>query len=407
MKAKWSKTTIAGIAALALLVALGSYRGLFKSRAGAGAKESHQVEQTTATPPASQAAATLELTKSQVKTIAIVPVRDHLFPVEIAAVGSIDFDEDNAVQVFPPYQGKIIAAFAQLGQEVKKGQPLYTIDSPDLVQAESGLIAAAGVRDLTTKELKRAKDLFDAGKGVSQRELEQATSDQQSAEGALFAARDAVRLFGKTEEETNFIIKARKIDPTLVVPSPTDGYITARNAQPGLLVQPGNGPAPYAVADISSKWMLAYVSEGNSPAVRVGQPVDVVVMAYPDRHFKGKITAIGATVDPATHRVSTRSEISDPKHELLPGMIASFTIQVSEPVKSTAVPANALVREGDGTMTAWVTTDRLHFAQRLVKVGQGERDGLRQVLDGLKTGELVVSDGAVFLSNLLNDPPAD
>jgi len=404
---KWPKKTILVIAGLLLIPVGGLYLGLFKFRGGLSKTGASKPEAAGAAAHSPEAVPMLELSESQVKTIKIGPVQNHLFPVEIEAVGSIDFDEDNAVQVFPPYQGKIIAAFAELGQEVRKGQPLYTIDSPDLVQAESTLIGSAATRDLTAKELARAKELFKAGKGVSQRELEQATSDQQAAEGAFKAAREAVRVFGKTEQETDQIVEARKIDPTLVVPSPTDGSITARNAQPGLLVQPGNAPAPYSVADISTKWMLAYVSEGKSPLIKIGQPVDVVVMAYPDRHFTGKITAIGATVDPATHRVSTRSDISDPKHELLSGMIASFTIQVHGPVQSAAVPANALVREGDGTMTAWVTVDRRHFTQKVVKVGQGERDGMRQILDGLRSGELVVSDGAVFLSNLLNDPPAD
>jgi cobalt-zinc-cadmium efflux system membrane fusion protein len=403
MKSQKKIVLIVVILVLLLLPVAGLYLGLFSFKSDHVAAETTKPE----TVRSPDAPAVLELTESQVKTIKIGPAESHLFPEEIEAVGSIDFNEDNAVQVFPPYQGKIISAFAQLGQEVKKGQALYTIDSPDLVQAESALIAAAAVRDLTTKELTRAKELFEAGKGVSQRELEQATSDQQAAEGALNAARDAVRVFGKTEQETDQIVGARKIDPTLVVPSPTDGFITARNAQPGLLVQPGNSPAPYTVADVSTKWMLAFVSEGQAPLVQVGQPVDVVVMAFPGRHFTGKITAIAATMDPNTHRVSTRSEISDPKHELIAGMIASFTIGVHEPEKSSAVPANSVVREGDGTMSVWLTSDRRHFQQKTVKVGHGERDGLRQILDGVKPGDLVVSDGAVFLSNLLNDPPAD
>ena len=127
-----------------------------------------------------------------------------LFPVEKEAVGSIDYDEDLSVQVFPPYQGKMIATSSELGDEVQKGQPLYTIDSPDLVQAESTLIGAAATFALTSKELARVKDL-NGTNGVSEREMEQATSDQQTAEGALKAARDAVRVFGKTEAEMDRI----------------------------------------------------------------------------------------------------------------------------------------------------------------------------------------------------------
>ena len=118
--------------------------------------------------------------------------------------------------------------------------------------------------------------------------MEQATSDQQTAEGALKAARDAVRVFGKSEAEIDRMVASRKIDPALIVRSPIAGQITLRNAQPGLLVQPGNPPAPYSVADVSIKWMLADVPESDSPFFHLGQPVEVKVMAYPDRVFKGQ-----------------------------------------------------------------------------------------------------------------------
>jgi len=354
---------------------------------------------------APQSEATVELAQSQLTSVKIEPVGTYLFPVERAAVGGIDYDEDLSVQVFSPYAGKIITAFANLGDKVQKGQPLYTIDSPDLLQAESALIGAAATFALTSKELARARDLYGAN-GVSARETEQATSDQQTAEGALKAARDAVRLFGKTEAEIDRIVATRRIDPALVVVSPLTGRVTARNAQPGLLVQPGNAPAPYAVADLSIKWMVANVTESDSPLFHVGQPVQAGVMAYPDRVFEGKISRLGAVVDPNTHRLMVRCEIADPKYELRPGMVASFAIRVQDPTESVAIPMNGVVREGDGTMTAWVTTDRRRFMQRIVKVGL-QRDGRYQVLDGLKRGELAVANGAVFLSNILHAAPTD
>ena len=122
---------------------------------------------------------------------------------------------------------------------MKKGQTLFTIDSPDLLQAESTLIAAAGVLELTTRNLARLTELHKS-LAVSQRDVDQATSDHQTAEGNLRAGRDAVRLFGKTEADIDRIIANRAADPTLVVPSPITGRITARNAAPGLFVQPGN-----------------------------------------------------------------------------------------------------------------------------------------------------------------------
>jgi membrane fusion protein, heavy metal efflux system len=341
---------------------------------------------------------TLELSASQLQSVKVAPVEERQFPVEKDAVGSIDFDEDMLVQVFTPYQGKILALFAKVGDDVKKGQTLFTIDSPDLLQAESTMIAAAGVLDLTTRNLARLQSLYTT-RAVSQHDVEQATSDQQTAEGNLRAARDAVRIFGKTDADIDNIIAKRIADPTLVVASPINGRITARNAAPGLFVQPGGVPAPYTVANIDMMWMLANVTETDSPAFRVGMPVRVRIDAFPSRVFEGQVTTVGSTVDPNTRRVLVRSEIKDPQHELRSGMFANFTIEVGAPIQSPAVPLDGVVREGDGTQTIWVTTDRRRFTRRTVKIGE-QADGYRQILEGVKVGELVATEGAIFLDNM-------
>jgi membrane fusion protein, heavy metal efflux system len=361
----------------------------------------------TAAPVSSPGAApTLDLSPTQLNSIKIEPVGSYAFPVEKEAVGNIDYDEDLSVQVFPAYQGTIIKTLAELGAEVQKDQPLYTIKSPDLIQAESNLIGAAATYELTTKELARAKDLYTTNVGVPQRELEQATSDQQTAEGALKAARDAVLVFGKTDVEIDQMIASRKIDPALVVRSPIRGKITYKNAQPGFFVQPGNPPAPYSVADVSLKWMLANVPESESGFFHLGQPVAVKTLAYDGRIFKGKISKIYESVDPNTHRVTIRSDVTDPQNDLRPGMLANFVIRVDGPVEGLAIAANGVVREPDGTIAAWVTTDRKRFTERVIKVGLRKDDRV-QVLEGLQRGELVVSDGAVFLSNMLEAAPSD
>jgi membrane fusion protein, heavy metal efflux system len=350
----------------------------------------------------------LELAEQQLNLIKIAAAGTHVFPVQQDAVGSIDFDEDRSVQVFTPYQGKIISAFAQVGDEVQRGQALFTIDSPDLLQAESTLIAAAATYDQNNRALLRAQKLYatQGSGGIAQKDLDAAVQGQISAEGALKAARDAVRIFGKTEAEIDRMVAQRVVDPVLVVNSPIGGKVTARNAQPGLLVQPGNAPAPYAVADISKVWMLANVPEIDTAPIKVGQDVTVSVMAYPGRVYKGTITTVGATVDPNLHTLLVRSEVQDPRHDLRPGMFANFVIRTGDPVTATAVPADGVVREGDGTMTVWVTTDRHHFTQRVVKIGLQE-DGYDQILDGLREGELVVTTGAIFLDNMLTASPED
>jgi cobalt-zinc-cadmium efflux system membrane fusion protein len=280
---------------------------------------------------------TVELSSNQLNAIKIAPLETHLFPVEKEAVGSISFDED-----------------------------------PVTIQAESTLLAAAGTLQVNSNELARARSLY-TDNGVAQRELDQATSDAQSAQASFKAARMALRALGKTDAE---------IDELLA-----DGAI--RSA--------AHGPA---------KWALANVLESDSPLVQVGQPVKVSVVALPGRKFDGKVSQVYATLDPNLHHLPVRCKLDDPKDELRPGMLANVTIQIAEPVESIAVPPNGVVREGDGTMTAWVTTDRQHFTQRIVKIGMRE-DGQVQILDGLRHDKLVVTDGAIFLDNIVNATPSD
>jgi cobalt-zinc-cadmium efflux system membrane fusion protein len=248
-------------------------------------------------------------------------------------------------------------------------------ENPSVVQDESTLIAAAATFVLTDKELTRARDLYATGGSVAQRELEQAISDQQTSAAALKAARDAVRADGKTDAEIDQMIAGGKIDFTQTAGSAT-------------------------------KWVEANVLESDSPLIRLGQPVKVTVAALPDRVFDGSISRIYATVDPNLHTLPARCEVADPQDELRPGMLANFLIQVKEPVESIALPMSSVVWNGDGTMAAWVTTDRRHFVQRIVKLGL-QKDGQYQILDGLQRGELAVTDGAVFLSNILYAPPTD
>jgi membrane fusion protein, heavy metal efflux system len=391
------------VAAVVLSFAAGMYSvghiddwlksGLDAASSGAKAQESNLrvVEPTYAT--------SVTLNDKQMASVEVGNVGYHEFPTEKTAIGSIDFNEDMTVQIFTPYQGKIIDLFTKVGDEVKKGQTLFSIDSPDLLAAEANLIAAAGVMELTTKNLVRLQELYKT-RAISQQVLEQGVSDQMTADGALKTARDGVRIFGKTDKEVDQIVADRKADPTLVVPSSITGRVTARNGQPGLFVQPGNPPAVYSVGDINTMWMLANVMESDAPAFRVGQEIKVSLLAFPDRVFSGKIWSKDVMVDPNTHRMLVRSAIDDPDHELLSGMIATFVIRTGDPVNSLAVPLDGVVREGDGTNTVWVTADRRKFAQRVVKLGK-QHDGFRQILDGLQPGELVATEGAVFLSNMV------
>jgi membrane fusion protein, heavy metal efflux system len=360
---------------------------------------SRSASNVTVKPSSDDATQFVQLSEKQAGALKVGAVELRDFALLKTAVGTIDFNENMLVQVFSQYPGKILKAFYNLGDEVKQGDILFTIDSPDLLQAESNLLASAGILELQKRNLARVTMLLKTG-GSSQKDVDQSTSDEQTAEGNFKAARNAVRIFGKTDAEVDQILADRKVDATLLVHSPISGKVVTRNAAPGLLTQPGTPPPPFQIADVSTMWMLANVIETDAPAYKLGQEVEVRVPAYPDKVFKGHVTNLGSMIDPNSHRQLVRSEIDDPQHLLRSGMYASFVIRVGDSVNSPAVPAAGVVREGDGTMTVWVTTDSRRFVKRTVKVGL-QQDGWSQILGGLQPGETVVTDGAVFLSNKL------
>ena len=346
------------------------------------------------------AGAIVELSQKQLGLIRILPAATRTFALESSMVGSVDFDQDRQLQVFTPYQGRILSLSGQLGDPVKKGQVLFTIDSADLLQAEAMLIQTAGLNDLTKGTLARVKKLVPVG-GGAQKDLDQAISDQQTAEGNYRVAFQALYIYGKDQDEIERVVRERKADPTLIIKSPIDGVITARSASVGLFVQPGIAPAPYTVADVAVKWLNASVSEIDVGAFHVGQEVEAHVLGLHDRVFTGRVSVLGASIDPVTRRLTVRAEIKDPEDLLKPGMFGTVTIKTGSPRRAIALPMTGVVREGDGTMTAWVTKDQRHFEQRTIRIGL-QQDGYDEVVAGLHAGELVVTDGAVFVSNVLD-----
>ncbi|WP_266168954.1 efflux RND transporter periplasmic adaptor subunit [Dyella subtropica] len=352
-----------------------------------------------AKPPTPPASDSVTINDQQARHVTVEPVQLRNFDQHRDAVGFIDFNQDRLAQVFPAYQGRVRQVLAKLGDDVTKGQVLFTIDSPDLAQAESNLIATAGVRELTTRTLGRARQMLDV-QASAQKDVEQATSDQQAAEGNYRSARNVLRLQGMTDGDIDRIVASHKVDGELRVLSPMAGRVTARTVAPGDFVQPGGATAPFTVANLDSLWMVANVAEDDAMALRAGQTVTVAVNALPGRTLQGTIEVVGSSVDPATHRVQVRSTIHDTRRELRPQMLATFVIRTGEPLRSAAVPANAVVREGDGTMTVYTTQDGHRFTRRPVKLGL-QQDGFNQIVEGLSGSERVAGDGALFISNAL------
>jgi len=362
-------------------------------------------------PPRAKASESVRVTADQMHQLDIVKVELCSFRLLKPAIGQIAFNEDASTVVLTPFSGRVTRLIAKIGDDVKRGDPLFEIDSPEVVQTQTDLIAAVQALEKSRHQLALTKRVADrqaglfAEKATSQRELEQARADYASAEtdlrtaeGTLAAARNRLRvLVGRSEEEVGRVERERLINPLITINAPIDGTVIGRKVGPGQYVRSDSGDPLYSISNLSTMWLKANVPENDIPLVRVGHEIEVRVAAVPGRVFKARVIAIGAASDSATRRVSVRSEIANPDGALKSEMFATFKIATGDGELSPGVPTEAVIWEGD-VATVWAEREPMVFQRRKVKIGL-EQEGTLQVLEGLKPGELVVGRGAIFVDN--------
>lgn len=354
----------------------------------------------------------LALTPEQLKQIKVEPVQAVQFESQLQAIGQIAYNDDLSTPVPSPYSGRIVRVIAKLGDEVQPGAALFEIESPDVVQAQTDFVAAAGAlakaktaADLARRVAARQEDLHKAG-AVAQKDREQAQADLRTAEtelrsatGAYSGARERLRLLGRGVAEIARLEEERRADPVAAVRAPIAGAVTLRKVGPGQWVRQDMADPLFTISDLSSMWLVAKVPETEIGAIRLGQRVEVQVPAFPGERFSAKISYIGPSVDPATHRVVVRSDIENPGRRLKPEMFANFRIVTGEEAAAPSVPVSALVRDLDRT-EVWVDQGDGKFERRVVEIGL-QQDGRAQIRTGLQPGEKVVTQGGVYLTQAL------
>jgi cobalt-zinc-cadmium efflux system membrane fusion protein len=370
---------IALVAAIVLGVWLGG--ALFGSRASSSAA------------PALPAG-TFRASPQQMKTLTVAAVGLHGFVSEELTEGKIAANGDRATPVFSPFSGRITRVIAGLGDTVKAGAPLATLEASEFVQAQNDLATALSQVKLARITETRKHALYDA-KGGSLQDWQSAQNDLTAAETALSAARNRLTILGKSAAEIAALESNRTISAMATLSAPIAGVVVDRQVGPGQYVQAGAATPQFTIADTSSVWLLANVRETDAAVVKLGQSVEVHVPAYPNRIFKARLTYVSAVVDPVTHRLPVRAEIGNRDAALKPEMFANFRILTSDASESPAVPQSAVVYEGAAAHVWVVAADGL-LSLRSISTGRSN-DGLIEVLEGLKPGENVVTKGGLFI----------
>jgi cobalt-zinc-cadmium efflux system membrane fusion protein len=352
----------------------------------------------------------VRVTNDQMHQLGIVKVELYPFRVQELAIGQIAYNEDTSTAVLTPFPGRVTRLIAKIGDNVNRGDPLFEIDSPEVVQPQNDFIAAFSAMNKARSQLdlariveKRLKDLYE-GKAAALKEYQQAQgqlvgaeNDMRSAEMSLEAARARLRIVGFTDAEVAALKEKGTVRRATPIPAPIDGTVIARKVGPGQYVRNDTGEALYVIADLSTMWLKAQVPEKEISSIRVGQDVEVKVSALPDRVLRARVTAINAATDATTRRVIVRSEIPNPEGALKSEMFASFKIATGADEPSPSVPVQAVIREGDHAVV-WVEEEPMVFRRRKVTLGI-EQEGRMQIREGVKAGELVAGRGAIFVDN--------
>ena len=235
-------------------------------------------------------------TPSEWATLTIEPVNAKSFRAEYVTEGKVAIDEDRSTPVFSPYAGRVTKLLAKPGESVTQGQPLFTIEAADTVQAQNDFITAMtsqnkakSALELADIQYRRAKDLYE-GRAIPLKDYQQAEATQVQAQNdvrssvtALEAANNKLRILGFTDETIKAFQNKGSINPEITIYAPISGTVVQRKIGPGQYVNSGASDPVFVIGDLSTVWLTAFVRESDAAQVCVGQDISVNVMALPGR----------------------------------------------------------------------------------------------------------------------------
>jgi cobalt-zinc-cadmium efflux system membrane fusion protein len=350
-------------------------------------------------------------TNAQWAALTVEPVEQHQFRMEFATEGKIAVNDDSSTPIFSPYAGRVIKLLARPGEYVKRGQPLFVLEATDTVQGLNDFIAALSATKTARSKLnlaqiveKRANDLY-AGKAVplkdwqqAQADLTAAQNDMRSSETAVEAARNRLRILGRTDEEIAAFEENRQIKPDTPIYSPIEGTVVQRKIGPGQYINSGATDPAFVIGDLSTVWLTAFVRETDASNVSVGQDIAFTVLAAPSRTFRARLNYVASAFDPTSRRLLVRATVKNSDGVLKPEMFANVTLfsngDPSE-VYTPAVPRSAVIYEGDAARL-WIAHDDHSIELRQIKIGLSNGKTM-QVLSGVRVGEKVVTKGTLFI----------
>jgi cobalt-zinc-cadmium efflux system membrane fusion protein len=333
--------------------------------------------------------------------------------IEVKPVARVDFrtfrdfpgtvvpNQHAVAEITTLVRGRVVDVYVDLGQEVKAGSLLAILYSSELGMAQSGYLKAVAKLYVAERAFNRAKSLLEE-KVIGLAELQRREGEMISIRAEKRESQDRLRLLGMSDELITRLDREQTIQSHVPIVAPFDGRIIVRNLTKGEVVE--TTEKLFVVADLSEVWVIANIPEKDIPYIhqdqlKHGQTVEILLTPYPDQVFHGKITYVGDVLDIGTRTMRLRIELPNPERKLKPEMYATIRVYSDSESNVIVVPESSVQRERDRRFV-FVQRDAQSFEVRDVKLGHSNGDVIK-VLDGLKEGETIVTQGAFVLKSEL------
>jgi cobalt-zinc-cadmium efflux system membrane fusion protein len=330
----------------------------------------------------------------QLAHLQTTPVKKATWTMALRTTGTVDWDNDHTSQAITQVSGPITRILVDAGTRVKAGDPLLYVASPDITGAISAYRKAKNRLALADRILSRTRDLV-AHKAAAQRDLESAEADYNDAGTDLETALQALKILGVNQQDLQDAERQNvTIRSDLPMRAPLSGTVVQKLVLPGQVIQSGTTVA-FVISDISTVWVQGHVYDRDLAKVRLGDTVEMKNASFPET-FGGVISNIGDLVDPATRTTPVRIVTANPHGLLKKDLFVDIVIHDRTSEEVLVVPTAAVLYDDDNAPFVYLRVGDGKFSQRSVKVGAQQGDDL-QILEGLQQGDVVVSQGSVFL----------
>lgn len=326
-----------------------------------------------------------QMSHIQVFTVAQAPVVRTL-----RLSGVVAYNAFLTTPVISQVGGPVSRILVTPGQQVKKGDPMLYVTSPDYSTLRSAYVKARDAFQLADKFYKRDQDLL-AHKAIAEADLEQAESSRAQAEADLQSSEQAIRILGIANPDD---LINKPPSPEVALLAPLAGEVVERLCSPGQLLAAG-GTQCFTLSNMSSVWVLVNVYQNDVRYVRVGDEVTINNEAYPGE-VRGKIQYIAPSLDPTTRTLQARIEASNPGERLKKDMYVTAEVRAGVIPNALMVPDSAVLRDTENLPYVYLQTAGNQFARRMVTLGESQ-GGKTQITSGLQASDKVVGDGSLFL----------